>query len=615
MKMKKIKGLFVSAIVSLTFLTGCNQMVERYLVKWQNYDGSILDVEEYLRGQIPTYKGKEPTKAPDENHNYYFSGWNPEIVPVKESAVYVAQFNSDIRLYNIVWQNYDGSILDQEYYQYGEIPSYKGETPSKVSDSQYSYIFSGWSPTIQNVSADATYVAQYNGALNSYTIIWKNYDGSILDSEVYEYGSIPSYKGEIPYRQSEDEYNCYVFNGWEESIVSVTSDATYTAAYQYRLAYNFKKSSSDCYTIKECYFESQKDILIPETYLDSPITLIESGAFSSCTKAENIVVPTSVTSIGKGAFQGCVNLKSISLPFIGETATTNHYLGHIFGASSYNENNDYVPITLKEVKILYGCTIIANNAFYNCKSLTKIIIPSSVTGIDEAFSNCDAEYYYYGTIDSWLAIPEDSKYYFSIPGVHLFLDEGEETTSVTIPNTITIIPNLAFMCCAFLKTINLHENISSIGFAAFSYCSSLTTIAIPNGITSISQWSFLNCSSLSSVYLPNSVTSIGTDAFSGCSSLKSVLIPSSVTKLDSGAFKDCTSLKTIIVENNSLSIHPSSFKNCALEKVFFNGTYQEFQNTNIKDCLSADIIYFYSETQPTEMGNYWHYVDEIPTIW
>jgi hypothetical protein len=25
--------------------------------------------------------------------------------------------------------------------------------------------------------------------------------------------------------------------------------------------------------------------------------------------------------------------------------------------------------------------------------------------------------------------------------------------------------------------------------------------------------------------------------------------------------------------------------------------------------------YYYSETEPTEPGNYWHYVDGVPTPW
>ena len=30
---------------------------------------------------------------------------------------------------------------------------------------------------------------------------------------------------------------------------------------------------------------------------------------------------------------------------------------------------------------------------------------------------------------------------------------------------------------------------------------------------------------------------------------------------------------------------------------------------------SDSYVYYYSETEPTTTGNYWHYVNGVPTIW
>ncbi len=36
-----------------------------------------------------------------------------------------------------------------------------------------------------------------------------------------------------------------------------------------------------------------------------------------------------------------------------------------------------------------------------------------------------------------------------------------------------------------------------------------------------------------------------------------------------------------------------------------------YSNSN----LTSATRYYYSETTPTEAGNYWHYVDGVPTPW
>ena len=73
-----------------------------------------------------------------------------------------------------------------------------------------------------------------------------------------------------------------------------------------------------------------------------------------------------------------------------------------------------------------------------------------------------------------------------------------------------------------LKSITIPNSVTSIGELAFSHCNSLTSITIPNSVTSIGEFSFTDCSSLTSITIPNSVTSIGNYAFYDCSSLASI---------------------------------------------------------------------------------------------
>ena len=104
-------------------------------------------------------------------------------------------------------------------------------------------------------------------------------------------------------------------------------------------------------------------------------------------------------------------------------------------------------------------------------------------------------------------------------------------TSVSIPNTVTIIGNFAFGNCILLKSVTMGNSVKEIGASAFENCRSLTSIDIPNSVINIGLEAFQNCSGSTSVTMGNSVKSIGTYAFRYCSGLTSVTIPNSVRSI------------------------------------------------------------------------------------
>ena len=155
-------------------------------------------------------------------------------------------------------------------------------------------------------------------------------------------------------------------------------------------------------------------------------------------------------------------------------------------------------------------TIIGDEAFDECSSLTSVSIGNGVTSIGNGtFSNCTS------------------------------------LTSVTIPNSMTSTGIGTFANCTSLTSVTIPNSVTSIGNKAFASCKSLTSVTIPNSVTSIGDWAFSSCQSLTSVTIPNSVTSIGEYAFLSCSELTSVVIGNGVTNLGQNVFSGCTKLYAV----------------------------------------------------------------------
>jgi hypothetical protein len=107
---------------------------------------------------------------------------------------------------------------------------------------------------------------------------------------------------------------------------------------------------------------------------------------------KNSIIPEGTTIINIGAFHSFGGVTSITIPFVGNilNGISNTCFGHIFGATSYLDQNDYyIPSSLRTV-IITGGTSIGASAFYRCTGLTSVTIPASVTSIgNEAFIFCN----------------------------------------------------------------------------------------------------------------------------------------------------------------------------------------------------------------------------------
>ena len=165
-------------------------------------------------------------------------------------------------------------------------------------------------------------------------------------------------------------------------------------------------------------------------------------------------------------------------------------------------------------------TSIGDGAFYNCDSLTTVIIGKCVTNIaDDAFGYCDGltEVYFKGDAPtlggSYVFDGADNAtvYYLSwmlgwgttfggrptaVWGC-TWNDNGDGTCTITDydvgPGGTATIPDMIG---------NL--TVTDIGYEAFRDCTGVTRVVIPNSVTSIGDWAFVSCYSLASVVIPDS---------------------------------------------------------------------------------------------------------------
>ena len=229
-------------------------------VTWLEYDESISDYvvvyeATFTHGTTLSYDGDDPSKEDDASYVYTFEGWvtwankdNDEVNPITsldlnlqgisvlEDMVYVARYSKEVNSteYNIVWVYWEDNVLKSETTKVaaGNMPTHAD--PADRNEGLFAYTFDSWSPAISVALGDATYTAVYTKTLRTdiYTIIWKNYDGSILATDYVEENDIPSYIGEEhpdrenPIREVDPlnpQYR-YEFAGWSPTITAATGE-------------------------------------------------------------------------------------------------------------------------------------------------------------------------------------------------------------------------------------------------------------------------------------------------------------------------------------------------------------------------------------------------------
>ena len=124
-----------------------------YTVTWQNGDGSVLDEKEVKEGDPQPTTDKIPTKKPDEQYTYTFTGWAEPVIDENGNRVYKPEFSTQPREYTVTFADDDGSPLKEITVEYGKRPVV--QPPEKRETETSIYTFAGWSDGMNTYPPDA----------------------------------------------------------------------------------------------------------------------------------------------------------------------------------------------------------------------------------------------------------------------------------------------------------------------------------------------------------------------------------------------------------------------------------------------------------------------------
>ena len=272
---------------------------------------------------------------------------------------------------------------------------------------------------------------------------------------------------------------------------------------------------------------------VKRIYVDWNVTSIGDYAFHYLRNVTQVTITDDVKSIGKYAFFGCGCLKdelyvglSDSLLIIGESAFGSSGLKEVFipgtvrsiGTAAFS-NTPITTATLGE-----GVPEVPDHLFYNCPSLSKVTLPSTVERIGE------------------LAFAYDSA-----------------LKTLGLPSGLKTVGNSAFICSG-IQSLSIPASATSLGYLdsdgleSISVAAGNPNYASQDGVLFNKDKTelllFPECMPQISYTIPSTVATIGKNAFRYSRYLISLTIPASVTSIEKNAFYACHSLSDVYYEGS-----------------------------------------------------------------
>ena len=629
-----------------TYTAQYSQTKQKYTVLWKDFDGTVLETDTDVEyGTTPEFIGADPTRDKDAQYTYAFTGWDKTISEVHGNQEYVATYSSTLNKYTVVWKNWNGDILEtDENVTYGTTPTYDGADPTKAKTAEITYTWNGWESEVLPVEGNQVYVAHFDESKTKYTIAWKNWDDSTLDTAepvVVDYDAEPVYPNADP-ECDEYDYLDYSFAGFEE--VEPRDEENYIRTFKAKFDvvqtkdenFNYSLINDDTeYKITGFSGTPRAKVYIPSSHDDKPITQIGANAFSSNNAITEVHIPSSVTKINGSAFYMCQNLETIDIqgaPDIDSTAFAYSYRVKsisIKGGSAYSINNfafEYAGYYLTgddvtTVSLGEGLVDTGYSSFYFSR-IDSLVLPASLEIVNEY------SFYYCNKLQS-VSFAEDSNIN-DIKGYSFY--HCPELEDVSFPEGLIYIRTSAFQDCDKLEEIVLPDSLTSLSGSSFAGCDKLANVKLGKGLVSSIGYSsafydtpveafeidddhpylstqdgilFNKDASKILCYpsahegteyeIPSTVTSMAEYAFRGANKLQEVTTPSGLTSIAYAAFQYCSGLNTITFGGNITTVSEYAFANTGLESITFGTSLINLASTAFKGAGSLTEIVIPSE--------------------
>lgn len=334
----------------------------------------------------------------------------------------------------------------------------------------------------------------------------------------------------------------------------------------------------------------------------APLATIPEFAFGQCSSLASITLNEGLSIIGSSAFTGAV-VTELTIP----STVTDIYTVGIWSKIKKLISKATTPPTLRNSRQLNCPLFVPNGCVTAYRQADRWVESTSVIaagemqtgGLSFYLGDTDALLYNVDTdvTGSDVVIPatveQDGNSYTVNEMRAALLKNSAAVKSVTIPASITQIPNDAFRNCTELTSVTMPATVTSIGAYAFSYCKALTTVNVCADNLTIADRAFYSCESLETINSANPLQlssdisklgmefvgckslkavsvaggMIGSFAFDGCESLVSVGIAEGVKTIGEYAFDGCTSLKRILLPASLQEIKHETFRNVVFEEI------------------------------------------------